>query len=132
MAQLFNIKFKIIKYKKNNMDQQMLIVVGVVLALLIIMILLFSGVFTSHYLISTKNKLPIWASGTSGNNRGCFVIMHSNNSLVVHDKQNATLWSSQTWGKGVLGTADLVLQDDGNLVIYDSAGTALWASNTGT
>jgi len=70
----------------------------------------------------------LWASNTVGHN-GHWVVMQGDHNLVVYDKHNKALWSSQTDGRGH-GNSRLVVQNDGNLVIYDGHNKALWASNT--
>ena len=59
----------------------------------------------------------------------CNVSMQSDGNLVVYDKTNTPIWSSNTSGKGV-APYSYIMQKDGNLVVYDKNKTALWSSHT--
>ncbi|KAH7692357.1 alpha-D-mannose-specific plant lectins domain-containing protein [Dioscorea alata] len=78
-------------------------------------------------LVLYDNGNAIWASGTNGRGRSCYVTMQSDGNLVIYDNNNNAVWASNTnLGQG---NYVLILQRDRNVVIY---GSAQWATNTNT
>ena len=54
-------------------------------------------------------------------------VMQGDGNFVVYRVGGASVWSTQTGGKG--GT-HIAMQGDGNLVVYTAGGTAVWSSST--
>lgn len=86
----------------------------------------------------TKNKLPLWATNTSGHGANCYAIMQANGNFVLRDGANIVKFQTNTDMYVCAGTFAAVLQDDGNFVVYcvpkggDLSGdmAALWATGT--
>lgn len=55
------------------------------------------------------------------------LITQNDGNLVIYDKNNKPIWSTNTinWGKPPYKT---IMQNDGNLVLYDSTGKPAWSS----
>jgi hypothetical protein len=81
---------------------------------------------------NTEKSSPIWASNTWKKDDNCYAVMQEDNNLVVYDKSNTALWSSETYNKGINKTAYALLSDDGMFGIYDKSNARLWASSKNT
>src|SRR5512135_3243575 len=58
---------------------------------------------------------------------GYRLILQRDGNLVLYDRRNRALWSSDTQGMPV---EKCTMQGDGNLVLYLQDGQPVWASNT--
>jgi len=57
------------------------------------------------------------------------LVMRADGNLVLLDKNNKEIWSTNTAKKGK-APYSVIMQNDGNLVLYSSEGKKLWESNT--
>jgi len=76
----------------------------------------------------TGTPIPVWATGTHGNDSVAWVAMQSDGNFVIYKSDGTPIWATNT--SGVNDVAWIALQDDGNLVIYRGNGNTIWASNT--
>lgn len=93
------------------------------------------GNFVLYKSDSFERNNALWASNTwnshwISNPRPFKLTLLPNGNLVLFDKDNVAVWTSNSGGKGQNGSHKLVLQNDGNLVLYDGNMNATWATNT--
>jgi len=74
------------------------------------------------YDLTGGNQVSLWSSGTSVSGAQ-FELQRSNNMVVV-DQSNATLWSSETIGRGAV---ELRIKDDGDMALYDLDNNLVWS-----
>lgn len=76
-------------------------------------------------LYRTRDDKALWATNTSGDPDGFFLMQTDGNAVLYAGGEPA--WASGT--EGAPG-AYLIVQNDGNVVVYDATGMPLWATNT--
>jgi len=75
--------------------------------------------------LSAKQTLQSGKSLVS-QDKGMKLAMQADGNLVLRNRANKVVWSTNTAHKGYNAT----LQTDGNFVVYNKAGQAVWSSNT--
>ncbi|CAD7815659.1 hypothetical protein CHRY9390_03012 [Chryseobacterium aquaeductus] len=91
---------------------------------LLIFLMLFSGLFLAQNIYNGQNieqNRKYW----SGNNR-YYLIFQGDGNLVVYNKNNDPMWSSNTSGRATRA----VFQDDGNLVVYGQRESVVYSTKT--
>lgn len=72
--------------------------------------------------------ITLWQSKTAGQPGARFTLQEDGN-LVIYNRENLAIWSSDTWGSAFAGSA-LQLGDDGNLSLAHPQGQIVWETRT--
>ena len=84
-----------------------------------------------------KNRLPLWATNTSGHGANCYAAMEINGNFVLYNGAHMIKFQTYTYIYSCTGNYLAWMQDDGNFVVYCEPTvnnlqqlTALWATGT--